>query len=139
MKQCAACDIYKGCKDSGASWIFFIIGIIATVAMRVMAVLLHVNPAYGKVAWYIGVTGFFLFFMYKYRVNQARARLIAKNGLAEKIVKRKPLEENDYELMSSMLCGLRSKKERINYAVIFTLSAVTLAIALYLDVIRGSL
>ena len=37
---------------------YFIIGIIATVAIRVVTVLTHLDPIYAKVAWYIGVGSF---------------------------------------------------------------------------------
>ena len=40
-----------------------IIGIIATIAIRIVTVLMHWNPFYGKLAWYIGVGGFIIFLL----------------------------------------------------------------------------
>lgn len=132
-KKCIGCREYKSCKDSFASWVFFIIGLIATIAIRVVTVLIDFNPIYGKVAWYIGVGGFFTFFVYKFKVNQTRAKVINEQNLVDKITHQKQLTQDDYSLISSVLCGLSSKKERINYLFIFALSAIALILAIYLD------
>jgi hypothetical protein len=132
-KKCLSCPEFQRCKDSSISWIFFIIGLIATIAIRLVMVLIHINPIYGKISWYIGVSGFFLFFMYKFNINQARSKLIKTQDIATKINQEKPLSKQDYQLISAILCSLSSKKERINYFFIFGLSAVALAVAVYID------
>ncbi|MBN3039465.1 MAG: hypothetical protein JW869_08650 [Candidatus Omnitrophica bacterium] len=134
--KCLNCSEYKNCKDSFASWIFFIIGLVATVAVRVVTVLIHLDPIYAKIAWYIGVGGFFVFFVYKFKVSQARTQSIAGRGLVDKIRQQKKLTPEDYSLISSILCGLSSKKEKINYLFIFALSAAALLIAIYMDFIK---
>jgi hypothetical protein len=131
--KCVNCAEYKRCKDSFASWIFFIIGLVATLSIRVVTVLIHLDPIYGKIAWYIGVGGFFAFFLYKYRVNRQRSDLIDGAGLVEKISGGKDLTQEDYNIIGAILCALSSKQERINYFFIFALSAFALALAFYLD------
>ncbi len=135
-KKCINCVEYKRCRDSHISWLFFIIGLIATVAIRVVTVLIHMNPFYGKAAWYVGVSGFFVFFIYKFKVNQVRSALINQRNLVDKITHRKQLTEEDYNLMGAILCALSSKKERINYFFIFGLSAVALLLAIYMDFLK---
>ena len=135
-KHCVECSEYKNCKDSFASWIFFIIGLIATLAMRVVMVLIHVNPIYAKIAWYIGIGGFLAFFIYKFNVNQVRSNILNQRNLIEKINTKSALTEDDYKVMGAILCGVSSKKERINYFVIFGLSAVALVLAIYMDFIK---
>ena len=137
MKQnkCLNCREYQNCQDSFSSWIFFIIGIIATVSVRVVIVLIHLNPIYAKIAWYIGVAGFFAFFVYKFRISQARYKLIKQNKLMAKISQQQ-LSKDDYGLISALLCSLSSNKERLNYVFIFVLSALALALAVYMDFIR---
>ena len=132
-KKCLNCVAYKRCKDSYISWVFFIIGLIATVAIRAVTVLIDINPIYGKIAWYVGVGGFLAFFVYKFKVNHTRARLIGEQKLVEKITHQEQLAKEDYNLISSILCALSSKKERINYLFIFGLSAIALILAIYLD------
>ncbi|NQS99967.1 MAG: hypothetical protein HQ595_02690 [Candidatus Omnitrophica bacterium] len=136
MKKCLNCSEYRNCQDSLASWTFFIVGLIATVAIRVVTVLIHLNPIYAKIAWYIGVGGFFLFFVYKFRVSQARVKGITRRNLMNKINQRENLEDEDYSLIGSILCSLNSRKERINYIFIFGLSAVALILAVYIDFIQ---
>ncbi|MFH1784023.1 MAG: hypothetical protein ABH868_03905 [bacterium] len=136
QRKCVNCSEYKNCKDSFSSWIFFLVGIIATIAIRIVTVLIYVNPLYGKIAWYIGVGGFFIFFMYKYRVNSARSKLIEEKNLVAKINNQKELSGEDYSLIGNILCGLSSKKETINYIFIFGLSAVVLLLAIYIDFIK---
>ena len=133
MDKCRKCSQYRNCRDSFASWIFFIIGLLATVALRVVTVLISLNPAYGKIAWYVGVAGFFVFFVYKFRVNQSRSRLISRLGLVDKVRGQGRLTPEEYSLLGSILCSLSSKKERINYFFIFGLSAIALILAVYFD------
>lgn len=135
-KRCATCIEYKRCKDSHTSWLFFILGLVATIAMRAVTVLMHMNPVYGKIAWYIGVGGFLAFFVYKFRVSQTRSQAISRNNLVDKINQQQQLTEEDYSLIGAILCGLSSKKERINYFFIFGLSAIALVLAIYMDFFR---
>lgn len=135
-KKCIDCSEYKNCKDSFSSWIFFIIGIIATIAIRVVTVLIHMNPIYAKIAWYVGVSGFFLFFVYKFRISQARSRLIIEQHLVDKINRQEKLTNDNYNLIGTILCALSSKKERINYIFIFALSAIALLLAIYMDFLK---
>jgi len=135
-KKCATCPEYKRCRDSYVSWLFFIIGLVATIAIRMVTVLIQVNPVYGKIAWYTGVCGFFLFFIYKFKVNQTRLRLISQKRLLEKINREEQLSRDDYNLVGAILCSLSSRKETINYFFIFVLSAAALALVIYMDFIK---
>lgn len=131
--KCTNCAEHRRCKDSVTSWAFFVIGLVATVAMRLVIPLLNISPIYGKAAWYIGILGFFLFFVYKFRISQVRGALIEQKGLLEKTANKARLADDEYELLNTMLCSLSSKKERINFFFIFGLSAVALLFAVYFD------
>jgi len=135
-KTCINCAEYKRCKSNSVSWVFFIIGLIATIAIRAVTVLVHVDPLYGRIAWYVGVTGFFVFFIYKFKVEDARSRFIKKSALMDKISRGDAIEEGDRKLIGSILCALSSNKDRINYIVIFASSAIAIAIAVYLDFLK---
>jgi hypothetical protein len=135
-KACLNCAQKKNCNNSFVSWIFFIIGLIATVAIRVVTVLMNIHPAYGKIAWYIGVGGFLLFFIYKFNANRGVAKLIDEENLIEKARGQKPLSAGEYNLIAGILCSLKSEKERINYFFIFAVSAVALVLAVYFDFIK---
>lgn len=134
--ECIDCVERERCRDSFASWIFFVIGLIATIAIRVVTVLINIDPIYAKIAWYIGIGGFFIFFVYKFKISQTRSKLIEQRKLVDKISQKSQLTKEDYDLISAILCFLSSKKERINYFFIFGLSAIALILAIYFDFIR---
>lgn len=136
ITKCHNCGQKKNCHDSWAAWIFFIIGLISTVAVRIVTVLMEVNPLYGKIAWYLGVAGFLVFFVYKFLVNRALAKTIEKENLLEKTKTEQPLSSNDYGVLAAILCSLKSEKERINYFFIFAVSAVAFILAVYFDFVR---
>ncbi len=135
-KKCLNCSEYKHCRDSFNSWIFFIIGMIATIALRVVTVLMHLKLIYGQIAWYVGVFGFFIFFVYKFRIDRARYKLIVKRGLIDKISEGDKVTEDDRRLIGAILCSLSSNKDRINYFLIFASSAVAIIVALYFDFLK---
>ena len=135
-QRCINCAEYKRCKESSISWLFFIIGIVATIAVRVVTVLIHINTLYGQIAWYIGVAGFLIFFVYKFRVDHTRSRLIRDSRLMDKISQSDKIEREDRALISSVLCALSSNKDSINYFVIFASSAIALIVAIYFDFLR---
>ncbi|MFA4991020.1 MAG: hypothetical protein WC569_00365 [Candidatus Omnitrophota bacterium] len=119
------------------SWIFFIIGLMATVSVRLVSFFMDFNVMYSKIAWYVGVVGFFIFFLYKFRVEAARARLIGRRDLAARIRDKKELDEEDYGLIGAILCGLSSNKDRINYIFIFGSSVLALLFAVYFDFFKA--
>ncbi|MFH1055989.1 MAG: hypothetical protein V1744_07860 [Candidatus Altiarchaeota archaeon] len=131
--DCKSCRLNSACRDSKASWVFFFIGVIATVALRIIEPIRVFNPLYGKMAWYVGVAGFLLFFIYKYNALKKTSTLIQEAGLKEKLASASPLSEYDYSLVSEIVCAQDNWKERTNYFVIFVLSAAALLFALWVD------
>lgn len=131
--KCRNCKANKICRDEKISWIFVFIGFVSTVAIRVVTVLMDVDPVIGKTAWYIGITGFSVFFMYKYKVFKDREKLIDKMGLVEKVNGRNALKDDEYEVLSIILCEIRSNKERINFLFIFIVSILALIAAVCSD------
>ena len=77
-----------------------------------------------------------MFFVYKFKVNQERSKLISQKNLVNKIAQQKQLTKEDYGLMGALLCGLSSNKERINYFFVFGLSAIALLLAIYMDFLK---
>ena len=135
-KICVGCPEYRRCRDSAASWIYFMIGLIAAFSIRLVAAFMDYNVLYAKIAWYIGVIGFFIFFLYKFNIDTAHSRLIRDSALAEKLHRKEPLGEDDYKILDAVLCALSSNKDRINYFVIFSTSIIALAFAVYADFFR---
>ncbi|MFA5088691.1 MAG: hypothetical protein WC552_06615 [Candidatus Omnitrophota bacterium] len=135
-EKCVNCPDRRRCQDSRISWIFFVIGLVATVAIRVVTVLMHIHPLYGKISWYVGVGGFFVFFVYQFKIYQQMADRIDRSRLEEKINSNQELMPDDRLLVAAIICRLKSKKERINFFFIFAVSAVALLVAVYYDFIQ---
>lgn len=135
-EKCGNCNLKDYCQDSATSWIFFGIGILAALAIRAVTVLDYFEPVYGKLAWYIGVIFFCLFFIYKFKVLLKKARFVKKYNLAEALNSGEKLSGEQKNFLSELVCSINSNKERINYFVIFVLSAIAVVIALYLDFIN---
>ncbi|MFC1809200.1 hypothetical protein ACFL3D_03655 [Candidatus Omnitrophota bacterium] len=134
--QCNHCSGRKSCQDNFMSTVFFVVGIVSIVAIRIVIFLGSVNEAYGKIAWYIGVIGFLFFFLYKYTVSHRREKIIENNDLLVKMSDPSCLMPGDYDRIRIILCSLVSKKEKVNFAFIFIISAISLAWATYVDFIR---
>ncbi|MEN3014067.1 MAG: hypothetical protein ABDH23_05600 [Endomicrobiia bacterium] len=135
-------EVYKKCKDSTVAVVFFIIGLIATIAIRAIGIVTNILGEVGsKILWYIGVIGFLLFFVYKYNVEKRRRKIIFENAILEKIIINSELDSKDKEVLGSLICSLVSRKDTINYFVIFFTSAVSLVIAVLFDfgIIKGGL
>ncbi len=127
------CAVNLECKESRWAWILFLIGIIATIGMRVIQPLNLINPLYGKLAWYVGVLGFFIFFLFKFRADHKRAKRIKESEIFRKLQKKEVLTKEDCSVVNSIFCSLTSKKDRLNFFFIAFFSIVALIIALFFD------
>lgn len=136
LNRCKDCSMDRVCRDSRLSWVFFFIGIVATISLRIIEPLRNINLLYAKISWYVGVTGFFLFFVYKYKILRERSKLIQKTGLKEKLASSSKLTDTDYALLAEVICSQDNWKDRVNFIVIFVLSALALVLALWFE-LRG--
>lgn len=135
MEKCVNCQLQHQCSDSAASWIFLFIGLIATIAVRLVNLMIGINPFWAKAFWYIGIVGFAVYFLYKFRQDiRIKAQLRALD-LDQKLAGKGGLSEQEYAFLGALLCSLRSKKDAVNYFFIFFTSAFALAIGIFQDFI----
>ena len=130
---CTDCFKLNKCVDSPISWLYFAIGLVATVAVRGVNVALGFSELWAKILWYVGVTGFFIFFLYKFKYDHILHKELEKTGLTNKILAKEQINDHDYQILGSILCKLSSKKEKINYFFIFFFSGVALIASIYID------
>ena len=133
---CYDCFKFRTCKESLASWIFFFIALAAVISLRAMSIFVNSSPIFAKMLWYIGVGGFLIFFIYKFRYDQILQRELEKTDLKDKLLSKKELTEHDKEVLGTIVCKLSSKKDKINYFFIFVSSGLALAIAIFVDFIK---
>jgi len=116
--------------------LIFAIGIIATFAYRIIIVLNYYSQFWVEVAWYVGTLGFVWYFAHRYRVENAREKLIANRQLIDKIENNKTLDQTDTASLVYILKGLRSSKARWNYIVIFIFSLLAFIYAVYQNILN---
>ena len=131
--NCASCPAFSHCRDSGASWLFLFIGLVATVAVRLVNIVAGFGAFWPKFTWYLGVAGFLVYFLYKFRQDRAIQRQLRISSLGKRLRDEEKLTAEDYAFLRAAVCRLRSKKDGINYFFIFFTSALSLLIALYQD------
>jgi len=135
-KQCTNCQAANICRDSALSWVFLFIGLIATISIRVVNLVLHFGTFWPKFSWYVGVVGFFLYFLYKFRQDRILRQRLEEYQIHHKLSEGQILDAQEKEFLRTMLCRLSSNKDAINYFFIFSSSAIVLILAIYQDFIK---
>jgi hypothetical protein len=115
--------------------LLFAIGIIATIAYRIIIVLNYYSPVWVEIAWYIGTIGFVWYFKHRYNIENRRDHLIESLGLAKKIENKEELNDEERQAVVYILKGLKTSLAKWNYIAIFVFSALALLYALYQDLI----
>lgn len=113
--------------------IYFWLGIISALAIRLIIIADHFDPTLGNAMFYLGVIGYMVFFAHRYRVSKRRLAVLDDLNLLEKIETGKQFNEKDLEGLRYIIWSLSVSKERINYLIIFTFSILSILITLMLD------
>ncbi|HZJ41434.1 MAG TPA: hypothetical protein VFD51_00205 [Patescibacteria group bacterium] len=111
----------------------FILGIIATVAYRIIVVLNHYNPLLVQIAWYAGTIGFVWYFAHRFKIENRRDILITDLKLTKKIEDGVSLNKTEKDALVYILRGLQTSLSKWNYVAIFILSTIALAYGFYQD------
>ncbi len=111
---------------------FLTLGIISAVAFRAITVLQHLEPAWVRPVWYIGVLGYMLFFLYRFYISNKRKKTIERFQLIEKIKANECLTQEDRKVVLYLLSSIKKSPENLNYLIIFYLSIVAIIIDLYI-------
>jgi len=114
-------------------YIFFTLGLISAIAFRAIVILERLEPLWVRPIWYIGVFGYLFFFLYRWRITRKRKRAISKYNLLEKIGSKGELSEEEKEAVLYLLRSIKASPEDINYAVIFILSLLAVAVDIALS------
>jgi hypothetical protein len=114
----------------------FWVGVIATIAYRLIVVLNEYSAFWVEVTWYIGTLGFIWYFAHRFNVENRREKLIIEKKLAYKVYHGKALKKEDRDALVFILKGLKSSKARWNYIIIFVSSIIALIYAVINDFIH---
>lgn len=115
-------------------WLFWV-GIIATLAYRIIIILNNISSLAVKISWYVGTIGFVWYFAHRYRVQNFRGNLIKQKELLAKTEDKRELSEDDRQALVYILKSLKSTKAKWNYIAIFILSGIALVYGIITDFI----
>ena len=115
-------------------YLVFLVGIIATVAYRIIIVLNYYSSFWVEISWYVGTIGFIWYFAHRYRVQNHYSEIIKERKLKEKLCKNK-LNKDDCRALFYIVSSLDSSKAKWNSILIFIFSALALAYAIVADII----
>ncbi len=115
----------------------FFVGVIATVAYRIIVILNNYSSLWVEISWYVGTIGFIWYFAHRYRVQSYHSKIIHDLRLSEKVYKNE-LTKEDREALSYILRSLDSSKSKWNSIMIFVLSVAALAYAIIANIINIS-
>ena len=111
--------------------LFFAIGLVSAFAFRVLIIFVYLRPEWFRFTWYVGIIGYTIFFLYRYRISQKRKKAVAEYHLIEKLQQGGELAGEDRQVLVYLLSSIRNSRENINYLFIFVLSML----AVLLDII----
>ncbi len=115
---------------------FFILGLASAIAFRAIIVFQRLEPEWVRPVWYMGTAGYFLFFLYRYKITKKRKKAIEDFRLEEKIKADVSLQVEDREVLLYLLSSIRYSLEDINYAIIFIFSIIAVMADLFLGAMR---
>ena len=111
---------------------FFLSGIIATIAYRIIIILNIYAPKWTNAAWYLGTIGFIIYFGHRYNIQSKKEKLVEKydllNAVENSSIKGKQKLALDYIVRTTL-----TSKSRYNSAFIFILSTIVLIIGIIMD------
>lgn len=107
-------------------YFMFSLGIMATIAYRIIVVLNHYSPVLVQISWYIGTIGFVWYFAHRFKVENRRDNLITNLNLVDKIRNKTDLDSKEREALVYVLSGLQTSLSKWNYIAIFILSSLAL-------------
>ena len=113
--------------------LIFIVGVIATIAYRLVVVLNHYSQFWVEVFWYVGTIGFVWYFGHRYVIENRRDRLIDRLQLVEKIESDQSFNPEDKTALLYILKSLETSLAKWNYIAIFFFSFLAMAYAVYVD------
>ena len=110
-------------------WFYFITGIVATLAYRIIFLL---DPFWVKVVWYVGTIGFMIYFGHRVQVETKRAKLVQEYDLV-KAIQESNIDEEKKPALSYLTETSLTSKARFNSAFIFVSSLVVFVASLAID------
>lgn len=120
------------------SWVinlFFIIGLVSAFLFRLLIFFNYYYTSLSRIVWYLGVTGYLIFFGFRYYISFKRRRTILKNKLTEKVADSDISKEYKDEIIY-LLDSIIKSKEMFNYVFIFVVSFLAIIADITLTILK---
>ena len=111
---------------------FFLSGILATIAYRIIIMLNIYAPKWTNAAWYIGTIGFIIYFGHRYNIQEKKEELVKKHNLLS-AVEKPELKGKQKQALDYIVRTTLTSKSRWNSAFILILSTIALIIGIIID------
>lgn len=115
----------------------FVVGILATLAYRLIVILNHYSSLWVQIAWYIGTIGFVWYFAHRFNVEARRDGVITDLDLVKKVEGSNAFNQEERLALIYILKSLQTSLAKWNYIAIFVISALALAYGIYQDFIKA--
>lgn len=111
-------------------WFFFLSGIVATIAYRIIFLL---DSFWIEIAWYVGTIGFIFYFGHRAMLEAKRAHIVTEYGLVSAI-EQSAIEEHKKTALLYLIETTLTSKARFNSAFIFFLSLLVFVVNAAIDI-----
>ncbi len=123
-------DVIYG--SSFKRWLFFIVGIVATISYRIIVFL---EGSAVKIMWYIGTIGFVFYFWHRARVQKRRVKIVRDLDLVN-FVEGVEGDGDKKRALRYLVVANGKSKARWNSLVIFWLSFLALVFSILVDFLK---
>ena len=128
-------EVYQGITGKNSKYvsdIFFVVGLIAAIGIRLVLLLNRVDPLYSSIAWYSAIILYVFFYIFRLYIEEKRRSLIRKNRLREKLMDNK-CDAKDRKKIKILLDSILVSKLRWNLIILLILSATVLVVQILVD------
>jgi hypothetical protein len=112
--------------------LFFYLGLIGAIGLRIVLILNNYNPLYSKIIWYIAMLSLTAFYYYRRWIERKRRKIIVDGDLLEKINKNN-LDSTDRKKILTLLGSTIVSKQMLNLDILFLASIAALIIQMVID------
>jgi hypothetical protein len=105
---------------------FFAVGLIASIAVRMIIIFQHLQPSWIRPTWYVAVAGNIIFFMYRYYITRRRKNALAETEVISKLERGETLGKHESEVVLYVLRSTEASLEDVNYGIIFLFSFIAI-------------
>jgi|GEM_PF-7045785 hypothetical protein len=123
-----------GKKSAFVSLVLMLIGIIGSIALRLVLPLSRIGNLYASISWYFAMILFVVFYTYRLYVEEKRQAIIIRNRLMEK-TKEGKLNTEDLNKIRTILNSLLVSKVKVNYLFLLIITIIFLIFQLFIDII----